>query len=277
MNLGEFRQLSAGHALHALSAADEAAFTRALTEHPEWRYIVDDDLETTAALGDAVPGAEPPASLRASLLDQIALLPQQAESGAGAGAGAAAAVGPALPEPATGGPEPAATEPGGSAPIRHRRVRRRRRMWVAGAFALAASLAVFAAITLGPQLLGSVTHEDPAVVALAEVTGAGDAQQQTAEVAGGGEATLHWSQGLDRALLVTDGLPQLPSGEDFEVWLVRGETPISAGVLADGSEPALLSDFESGDTIAVTVEQAGGSPTGAPTTDPLVAITTAAL
>lgn len=257
MNLEEFRRLSAGHAMHALSAEDADAFTRALTENPEWQLLVDDDFETSAALGDAVPEAEPTPSLRARLLDQIALLPQHATSAS---------------EPAESA-ELAQLEPGGSAPIQSRRVRNRK-VWVAGAFALAASLAVFAAITLGPQLIGSVTPEDPAVIALAEVTGAGDAQQQTAEVAGGGEATLHWSPTLDRAVLVTDGLQQLPPSEDFEVWLVRGETPISAGVLAAGSEPALLGGFEPGDTIALTVEREGGSPTGAPTTDPIVAITT---
>jgi anti-sigma-K factor RskA len=37
----------------------------------------------------------------------------------------------------------------------------------------------------------------------------------------------------------------------------------------------LAGDMHAGDVIAVTVEQAGGSPSGSPTTDPVVVIPTA--
>ena len=66
--------------------------------------------------------------------------------------------------------------------------------------------------------------------------------------------------------------------ESFELWFVRDGAPISAGTFAseDGTATALLDgSIEPGDVIAVTVEPAGGSPTGQPTSDPIVAIETA--
>lgn len=151
---------------------------------------------------------------------------------------------------------------------------RRRALW-AGAFALAASLLVFTTITLSTQFFSSPEPEDPATVTLAEVTQANDAQAQTVDVQGGGQATLHWSLALDQAVFVVKDLPNLPNNEDFEVWLVRGDKPISAGVLESTDRPTILARFQPGDVVAVTVEQTGGSRSGVPTTDPILAITTA--
>ena len=54
MNEQEFAELSAGHALGALSGDDERAFRDALAAHPEWQHIVDLDLRTAGELADAV-------------------------------------------------------------------------------------------------------------------------------------------------------------------------------------------------------------------------------
>lgn len=265
MNLQDFRQLSAGHALHALSVDEELAFAQALTAHPEWQSIVDADLETAAELGDAVPNATPSASVRGSLLDLIGTTPQ------------VAAVGSSIPEALTAPPSESLRTPElheTTAKARPARSGRRRALW-AGAFALAASLAVLATVTLGPQLFSSNGDTDPAVIALAEVSQASDAQAETVDVPGGGQATLHWSRDLDRAVLVAEDMPELPGDEDFEVWFVRGETPISAGIMESTTEPAVLAGFQPGDVVALTIEAAGGSPSGLPTTDPIVAIATA--
>lgn len=251
MNLQDFRQLSAGHALHALSPEDEIAFAHALVAHPEWQLIVDEDIEAAAAIGDASPNAAPAPNVRANLLELIGNMPQQ---------------------PAGGSPAAELAPP--VAPVNHRpraTQGRRRTLWV-GAFALAASVAVLTAVTLGPQLFGP--GPSLANVALTEVSQASDVQEQTVQVSGGGNATLHWSDELDRAVLVAEQLPKLADDKDVEVWLVRGETPISVGVLAPDDEPAVLDGFRPGDVVALTVEAAGGSPSGAPTTDPIAAITT---
>ena len=86
-------------------------------------------------------------------------------------------------------------------------------------------------------------------------------------------------QDVPPAVVVTDGLSALPTDKSFELWFVRGDAPISAGTFevgADGRATALLQgDMQAGDVIAVTVEPAGGSPNGLPSTDPIVVIPTA--
>jgi anti-sigma-K factor RskA len=77
---------------------------------------------------------------------------------------------------------------------------------------------------------------------------------------------------------VTDGIPAPADGETYELWFVRGETAIPAGVfdVDDGRATAALDgSMHAGDVIAVTVEQAGGSPSGTPTTEPVIVIPTA--
>jgi anti-sigma-K factor RskA len=63
------------------------------------------------------------------------------------------------------------------------------------------------------------------------------------------------------------------------MWFVReGGEAVSAGVFeaqAGTSTEILDGALEPGDTIAVTVEPEGGSPTGQPSTDPIIAIPTA--
>lgn len=263
MNVDGFRQLSAGHALHALSSDEERDLMQALAAHPEWQSIVDADLETAAELGDAVPDATPSEGIRSALLNLIDHTPQIPASN--------------VPNQTLSSShevdESSATESNDrETPPAH--TSRRRALW-AGAFALAASLVVFTTITLSTQFFSSTEQEDPATVTLTEVTQATDARAQTVDVQGGGEATLHWSLALDQAVFVVKDLPKLPSNEDFEVWLVRGDTPISVGVLKSIDQPTILDGFQPGDVVAVTVEQAGGSNSGAPTSDPILAITTA--
>jgi anti-sigma-K factor RskA len=116
------------------------------------------------------------------------------------------------------------------------------------------------------------------VVALDEIESAPDAQSETVTLADGGVATAHWSEELGKAVLVSDGLPAIADDKSFELWFVRDGAPISAGPFtAEGGTATALLDgtIEPGDVIAVTVETAGGSPNGQPTTDPIVAIATA--
>ena len=59
---------------------------------------------------------------------------------------------------------------------------------------------------------------------------------------------------------------------------MRGETPLPAGTFTSstGTGLALFGEkMQPGDLIAVTIEDAGGSPSGLPTTDPILAIETA--
>lgn len=258
MNEKEFAELAAGHALHALSASDEQRYAQALVEHPEWTAIAADDVETVALLADEVVPVAPPASIRSSILAQIASTPQ----------------GPAMSAPAdehANGVAPAApaTAPA-PAPAPKR--------WSRAIFALAASVVLIVGLGIGAAFLVPQLMRPASVVALDQIESAPDAQQATVDLETGAQATAHWAESVGTVVLVTEGLEQLDDERTYELWFVRGDAPVSAGIFeTDAGEATALLDGEmhEGDVIAVTVEQSGGSPTGQPTTDPIIAIPTA--
>jgi len=84
-------------------------------------------------------------------------------------------------------------------------------------------------------------------------------------------------QGIRGSLVIpTDGrapylildLPAAPSGKIWEAWVIKGETPLAAGLTSDRGVTTLIltAPLASGDTIALTSEPSGGvdRPTGAP-------------
>lgn len=55
-----------------------------------------------------------------------------------------------------------------------------------------------------------------------------------------------------------------------ELWLIAGDNPPrSLGVIPADGETIALPGLAAGEVLAITIEQAGGSPTGAPTTTPV--------
>jgi len=279
MNEQEFRELAAGHALHALSAADEQRFALAKAENPQWLADADDDQETAAALAAMVEPIQPPPALRQALLAQISVLAQDPTGPGDSGLESAA---PATDETASevGATDAAATEatdpadpavstpPGTGGP----------RRWSRVMFTLAACLVLLVGGGIATTIIVSQLQRPASVVALDDIRSAPDAEQATVRLDSGATATAHWSGKLGEAVLVASGLDRPESGKTYELWFVRGEQAISAGLFdtVDGQATALLDGaMHAGDVIAVTVEQAGGSPSGAPTTDPIVVIPTA--
>ncbi|MGO2520786.1 MAG: anti-sigma factor domain-containing protein, partial [Microbacterium sp.] len=127
-------------------------------------------------------------------------------------------------------------------------------------------------------VLSSQLMRPASVVALEQIESSTDAQQASVELDSGATATAHWSQEVGEAVLVTEGLTGLDDEKTYELWFVREDGPVSAGVFDtdSGAVTALLDgDMQAGDAIAVTVERAGGSPTGQPTTEPIIVIPTA--
>lgn len=258
MNENDFAELSAGHALGALSTEDELAYRDALAAHPEWSGLVDLDAETAAALGEGVTPVAPPLELRSKLLAAIA---------------ASTAPEPLADE--TPVPDDAAELTG---PLPTDVVQTiERRNWSRGLFALVASIALLVGIGWGAGSLSNMWRTPTAVTALEQIEQAPDASSAETQFEGG-TATVHWSESLGKVVLVADGLPTIPDDRTFELWYVRGDTPIAAGTFsadAGAGTAQLTGDMQAGDTIAVTVEQSGGSPDGTPTTDALFAIPTA--
>lgn len=256
MNEREFAELAAAHALGALPDADERRFAEALAEHPEWQAIADDDHDTVAILVDGLTPVAPPPALRSALLQQIATLPQGGS-------------GPALPDAAAGADaETRATSASAPATV----------PWRRRIFALAAGLALIVGAGIATTTVVSQLQRPASVVALDEIRSAPDAEEAKVRLDSGATATAHWSGEVGKAVLVASGLDDLGADRSYELWFVRGDEPIAAGVFDadDGTATALLDQpMHAGDVIAVTIEQAGGSPSGLPTTDPIIVIPTA--
>ncbi len=263
MNERDFADLAAGHALNALSDVDERAYQEALAGNPHWSSHVRDAADAVAAISATVEPVEPPASIRASLLSRIADLPQEqsqpVEGAADVEDFAAAGPAPIEPERAT-----ASVESGWGL-----------RRW----FTLAASIVAVLVLGFGAVTVSQQLSRPTSLVALEQVTSAPDAQSASTTMPGGVVATAHWSASTGQSVLVTEGMPPLDGDQTYELWFVRGETPIAAGIFetdAEGRATAVLQgEFHSGDVIAVTVEPAGGSPDGTPSSAPVVAVATA--
>ena len=272
MNEAEFAELAAGHSLGSLSGEDERRYRIALAAHPEWSAIAEDDVDTAALLAEGVSAVAPPPALRDALLARIAVTPQTpASEGVPAVAPALDATAGAVPDdvPAAG---PESTRRASSAGGEGASRRPRRLM-----FALAACLVLIVGLGVGAAVVVPQLLRPAAVVALDRIENAPDAAQKTVPLPSGGHATAHWSASIGTAVLVSDGLQPLDGKQTYELWFVRGDLPVSAGVFSaePGTTTAQLSgSMHAGDAIAVTVEQAGGSPTGKPTSQPIVVIPT---
>jgi hypothetical protein len=206
-------------------------------------------LETAALLGAAV-AQTPPASLRRSIMERIAVTPQ-------------------LP-PLTGTARHAAAEPSevtsednGNAEADN--VVPLRRPWYRRASPLIA--AAVAAVVIGGG-------------AIAVVNNAQDQGQQTAQTPeqcvataadkkvlspDAGQGAVTFAPSCNAATLDVSGLPDLPDNQTYQLWALAGETvaPRSLGLLPDASagNPQLITaQTKPGEnTVAITAEPAGGS------------------
>ncbi len=282
----EFAELSAGYALGALSPEDELAYHEALAEHPEWVGLVESDAAVVAELADGVAEVAPPVELRSRLLAQIARtdadpssdLPSFEDS-ALLGVSAAHIAADELPDAEATGDDDrswgdaSARATGSPATEQFQTIQRRR--WTRSLFALTASIALLVGIGWGVGALTEDLRAPTAASVLAQLERSDGHESSATELADGGEATLHWSTDAEGVVLVADGLPELSDDQAYEAWFVRGELPVSAGVFdASGETTQMLleGDFQPDDVIALTIEPAGGSPSGQPTSDPVLAI-----
>jgi anti-sigma factor RsiW len=106
-----------------------------------------------------------------------------------------------------------------------------------------------------------------AVGAAAAVAAVGLAIGLSVALSGGGSSTnkLAASVSVDNGVaeLTVFGLPDAPAGKAYEIWVIEGKTaPKPAGLFTDtGESVALTRPAPAGSTVAVTLEQAGGSET----------------
>jgi hypothetical protein len=137
----------------------------------------------------------------------------------------------------------------------------------------AVSLAV--AVALG--VLGLSTRHELDTVrsqnqAIAAVLAAPDARIMSQATTKGGTATVVVSRAEQKIVFTAAGLPSLPSGKVYELWLMGPPRIREAGLLSAPSPgktaPLLASGLVAGDKVGVTVEPAGG--TSQPTTAPIL-------
>ena len=90
----------------------------------------------------------------------------------------------------------------------------------------------------------------------------------------GGVATVVLAAARHQLVVVTNGLPALPAGHVYQLWLIGKTKTVSAGLLPPaeaGRTPAVLaSGVTKGETLGLTVEPAPGS--AQPTTKPILAL-----
>jgi anti-sigma factor RsiW len=132
---------------------------------------------------------------------------------------------------------------------------RSRPRWIAGGIAAA----VVAIALLGWSMLGSgrlmqAVLDDPSAVRIEATAVTGEFEQ----------AEVVFSEAHNAAVLVVDGLVQLPADRIYELWVIDGEEVLAAGLFntGDGGSASVLveGDIRPGMVVALTEEPAGGVP-----------------
>lgn len=259
----DFTELSGAYALDALTAAEGAAFEAHLESADESRYEVSGLVDTALLLGLATAPIEPSPELKQRLMAAIAVTPQLPRLDSAT----SPATSPAVLVTATaavGASERAAQSHWGARYLRP--------------LLAVASLAAVVGLVFSVGALANVqnSNDQQSLQAsrLAAISASADVQRAVADVAGGGTATLVWSNELLSSAMIVDGVAALPESRVYELWYIGESGPRAAGTFTvDASGESwfvLTGDMRSGDAVGVTVEPVGGSEQ--PTTEPVVAI-----
>ena len=273
--------LSGAYALNALSAEEREAFEAHLGESESLRHEVTELADTAVLLGRAITPVAPPAELKASIMSLIASTPQLPTAPRLVAVETDATRSPvAWATPGAPGVSAASfAEPTNGATPSERKAQAR--WFTKPVMAIVAAAAAIGIIVGGGVLVNTVgdsQEQNQAADRLAAINAASDMQQAVSEVAGGGTATLVWSNDLQSSAMIVDGLATLPDGKVYELWYIDTSSQArpagTFGVDSDGKTWRVLDgEMQAGDTVGVTVEPSGGSK--APTSTPIVAITSA--
>jgi anti-sigma-K factor RskA len=237
---------SGAYVLHALSDAENARFESALAQSEEARAEVTELADTAVELGLSVSPVDPPAELRARVLDRIAVTPQ--------------------------------LDAGDHEIARPAEERARRRWYRQPVTTLIAAAAAVALILGGGVGVNAVIQGQQASATASQITriqAAADYRRSTVPVSTGGSATLIWSASLKQSAIVLHGIDRLPGGKTYELWYLDASGATPAGTFDASGSPqsiVLAGDMKTGDSVGVTVEPSGGS--HSPTTTPIAVIAT---
>ena len=246
------------------------------------------DSETATLLGASLRPVDPPAAIRASLLETIAREPQtervdQAEDTAEGDAGDRDAVGGSNSGSNGNSDSDGDGDSVGSEVLSLDAHRRRRSAWRTGLLRAAAAV-VLLGVGIGvgrwsvrgavDEAMDSMASTMASTQHYAHLNQAQDVQRVTDTMPDGHIATLTWSRDMSMtALTLPAAMKESASGRSLQVWLKEGETTTSLGVYdpRDGAGFSFLDVMpKPGQQIVITVEPAGGS--AQPTTPPLVTL-----
>ena len=242
------------------------------------------DSETAALLGASLRPVDPPAAIRASLLETIAREPQteradRADHTAEEEAGDRDAVGGSN----SGSDGDGDGDTVDSEVLSLDAHRRRRSAWRTGLLRAAAAV-VLLGVGIGvgrwsvrgavDEAMDSMATSMASTQHYAHLNQAQDVQRVTDTMPDGHVATLTWSRDMSMtALTLPAAMKESAGGRSLQVWLKEGETTTSLGVYdpRDGAGFSFLDVMpKPGQQIVITMEPAGGS--AQPTTPPLVTL-----
>jgi anti-sigma-K factor RskA len=259
---GDVHDLLPGYALHALDDLERRSVERLLESDADARRALDEYREVVAAFA---VDTEPPAELRASVLDRVRNTPQLSATNATAASSDTAAPSSAAATPPAGGP----TAVGGGDVVdlaAHRRTRR----WGVALTAVAAAAAIAVPTTIAVQVTAERDRLREQSEIVSEMLVDPDSSILRGTVAGGGQASVLVAD--DDMFFRAADLPEPAPGRAYQLWVVAEDGSVSsAGVLSvrDGETASLVQGVE-GIGMAVTVEPEAGSEQ--PTTDPVVVL-----
>ena len=239
----EFLDLAAGYALNALDPSEVERVEQHAATCPDCALELQEFVDSAAALGARVPQVDPPATLRARLLEAVRVTPQER-----------------APEP-----------------LRPRPVRPLRfsAAWLVAAASLMISLASIGWMARMQEQMSTLR---------ADVTTARERAARydnVAEVLGSQQLAIRQLQPVAQdmpyrglvyldplsgtGMLTCHDMPPIEQGHAFQVWFMRGNTPVSAGLLwpdRAGNGYALIRvppDLQNFDSIGLSEEPGTGS------------------
>ena len=227
MNAPDAHGLLAPYALDALADVERRRFEHHLTRCETCAGELRGLHETAAMLGVAA-ARRPPDALRARVMDEIDRTRQ-------------------LP-PRAG---------------HHRRWR-----WnLFGTPLLLAAAMIAAVLFAGFTVLSDPERPGRTDPQISAVLSAPDARSVEVRPATGGSGTLVVARSLNRAVITMKGLPAIPVGHAYELWLLSPDAPRPAGLMHDTHGSQVISAIDDATHIGVTLERAEG--VSAPTSPPI--------
>ncbi|GAB3821208.1 anti-sigma factor [Kribbella italica] len=243
MTTPDVHMLTGPYVLNALPEDERIGFEAHLADCPSCRSEVAELREAANKLGTAV-ATPPPAALKARVLSEIAATRQL----------------PPIVTDTDAELEPAEV----ATPLRARRTRRSMLALAAAALAVAATGGIAIDQYRDSQEVEQQNRD------LAGLLAQPDARTARGAVAGGGSAAVVLSARQDRAIVLLRGLPKLPDGKTYQLWLMdKSRTPHSAGLATPETTRLFTGGIKDKTALGITVENSPGAVTP---TEPIIAM-----